>query len=363
LIRIGKLRVGGISIQEGEDWMNMQKVGAGAKTEITGGLAEGDDALLLVRNLRKYFPITRGLFPRVVGHVKAVDGVTFSVRKGETFGLVGESGCGKTTTGKAIVRLMEATDGEVFFEGRNILNLTWEEMRGLRKEIQIIFQDPYDSLDPRMTVYDIVGESMDIHGTCKGREKSERIIQLLETVGLRGEQVNRYPHEFSGGQRQRIGIARALSLNPKLVICDEPVSALDVSIQSQILNLLKDLQDEFKLTYIFISHDLSVVKHVSDRVGVMYLGQIVEIAGSDEIYRNPCHPYTRALMSSIPIPDPELKREQIVLEGEVPSPANPPKGCRFHTRCRHRRAICSTEEPVFNDIGEGHLVACHEFAM
>ena len=321
--------------------------------------AKASDKLMEVKNLKKYFPITGGIFSRVVGHVKAVDGVSFSVRQGETLGLVGESGCGKTTTGKVILRLIDATEGEILFEGKNILALDREEMRKLRREMQIILQDPYASLNPRMTVGDIVGEPLEIHGVARGAEKQKRVQKLLEVVGLSPYHIRRYPHEFSGGQRQRIGVARALALNPKLIICDEPVSALDVSIQSQILNLLSDLQKEFGLTYIFIAHGLAVVKHVSDRVGVMYLGKMVELAGGEEIYRNPRHPYTEALMSAIPIPNPEVKRERIILEGDVPSPVNPPKGCRFHTRCRYVMPICREQEPEFADIGGEHFVACH----
>ncbi|MGE5590517.1 MAG: ABC transporter ATP-binding protein [Bacillota bacterium] len=318
--------------------------------------------LLEIRNLRKYYPITRGVFQRTIGHVKAVDGVSFTVNRGETFGLVGESGCGKTTTGKVLLRLQEPTSGEVLFEGRNILALKGEEMRRLRREMQIIYQDPYSSLNPRMTVKEIVGAPLAIHGVSKGAEREKWVRQLLDVVGLSAEHMNRYPHEFSGGQRQRIGVARALALNPKLIVCDEPVSALDVSIQSQILNLLVDLQEEYGLAYIFIAHGLAAVKYISDRVGVMYLGKLVELAGADELYANPQHPYTRALMSSIPIPDPSLRRERIVLEGDVPSPVDPPAGCRFHTRCSHASDRCSQEEPQFVNIGGGHWVACHRAA-
>lgn len=322
------------------------------------------EMLMEVRNLKKWFPISGGgIISRTVGHVKAVDGVSFGVRRGETLGLVGESGCGKTTTGKVILRLQEATAGEVLFEGKDIFKLNREEMRKLRREMQIIFQDPYASLNPRMTVGEIIGEPLEIHGVARGAEKSKRVSKLLDVVGLAGFHARRYPHEFSGGQRQRIGIARALALNPKLIVCDEPVSALDVSIQSQVLNLLEDLQKEFNLTYLFIAHGLAVVKHVSDRIGVMYLGKMMEISPGDALYSNPLHPYTEALMSAIPIPDPSVRRERIVLEGDVPSPVNPPSGCRFHTRCRYVSQVpdnrCKTEEPPLLEVLPDHWVACH----
>ncbi|GAQ25852.1 ABC transporter ATP-binding protein [Tepidanaerobacter syntrophicus] len=318
-----------------------------------------NDRLLEVKGLKKYFPITGGLLRKTVGYVKAVDGVDLFIKRAETLGLVGESGCGKSTLGRAILRLIDATEGEITYNGQNILELTKEEMRELRKKMQIIFQDPYASLNPRMTVGDIVGEPMDIFGLAKGREKEERILELLNIVGLDVQHIRRYPHEFSGGQRQRIGIARALAVNPEIIICDEPVSALDVSVRSQVLNLMQELQQKFQLTYLFISHDLSVVKHISDRVCVMYLGKIVEVSEKNELYSNPLHPYTKALLSAIPIPDPEAKRERIILEGDVPTPINPPTGCRFHTRCQYAMPVCSQQEPILKDIGNEHFVACH----
>lgn len=318
-----------------------------------------DDKLLEVKNLKKYFSITKSLLSRKEASIKAVDGVSFFVFKGETLGIVGESGCGKTTLGKVILRLIEATEGEVIFEGRNILTLKHEEMRKLRRKMQIIFQDPYASLSPRMNVGDIIGEPLGVFGVARGVEKEKLVLKLLGTVGLPSHIINRYPHEFSGGQRQRIGIARALALNPKLIVCDEPVSNLDVSIQSQILNLLSDLQKKLGLTYLFIAHNLSIISYISDHVGVMYLGKMVEIAGSEEIFQNPMHPYTEALLSAIPVMNPEIKRERIVLEGDVPSPVNPPKGCRFSTRCQYKQDICSEQEPDFVDIGNKHFLACH----
>lgn len=318
------------------------------------------DALLEVKNLVKHFPIRQGIvFSKQVGAVQAVDGISFHVEKGETLGLVGESGCGKTTAGRCILRLIEPTSGEVYFDGKNVPSLPKEEMRELRKDMQIIFQDPYGSLNPRMTVGDIIGEPLHIHKLAKGPAKEKRVREILEVVGLNAFHARRFPHEFSGGQRQRIGIARALAVDPRLIICDEPVSALDVSIQAQVINLLQDLQSEFDLTYLFIAHDLSVVKHISDRVAVMYLGKIVELTRKDDLYRNPKHPYTQALLSAIPEADPTIKKERILLKGDVPSPINPPKGCRFNTRCPKVMDICRVQEPEFVDSGDGHWVACH----
>jgi oligopeptide transport system ATP-binding protein len=315
--------------------------------------------LLEVKNLKKYFPIKGGILSKTIGHVQAVDGISFKLLPGETVGLVGESGCGKSTAARAILRLIEPSGGEVLFEGQDILKLGKKPMRALRREMQIIFQDPYASLNPRMTVASIVGEPLEIHKIARGREKEEKVANILEKVGLRPEHMRRYPHEFSGGQRQRIGIARALALNPKLIIGDEPVSALDVSIQAQVINLLEDLQQEFNLTYLIIAHDLSVVEHISDRVAVMYLGKIVEMATDRELYENPSHPYTEALLSAVPRPDPTIKKQRIILAGDVPSPINPPSGCRFHTRCLYAKADCKTVEPELQDVGGGHYVACH----
>jgi len=322
-------------------------------------------SLLEVKGLKKHFPIKTGILKRTTGHVYAVDGIDFTVEKGETLGLVGESGCGKSTTGRAVLRLVPPTAGTITFEGVDVMAASRSQMQALRRDMQVIFQDPYASLNPRMRVRDIVGESLKIHDIGTQAERKKRVFELLETVGLSTEHAERYPHEFSGGQRQRIGIARALALNPKLIICDEPVSALDVSIRAQVINLLEDLQDEFDLTYLFIAHDLSVVKHASDRVAVMYLGKIVEISDSAVLYGRPQHPYTEALLSAVPIPDPtaERARRRIILEGDVPSPANPPKGCVFHPRCPRAREICTTAMPALastgGDAGERHAVACY----
>lgn len=317
------------------------------------------NVLLKVDNLKKYFPITGGLFGKTVGHVKAVDDVSFYVRKGETLGLVGESGCGKSTTGRVLMRLLEATEGKVFFEDQELTSLNSNAMRKMRKEIQMVFQDPFASLNPRHTVEKILEEPLIVHGIGDKEERKRRVREMLEVVGLSSYHAKRYPHQFSGGQRQRIGIARALMTKPKLIIADEPVSALDVSIQSQVLNLLEDLQKDFGLTYIFIAHDLGVVKHISDRVGVMYLGRLVEITESEKLYEKPLHPYTRALLDSIPIPDPDVKKDRELLSGDLPSPSNPPLGCAFHTRCRDCMDICKTTRPEMKEVEPGHFAACH----
>ncbi len=315
------------------------------------------DPLLEVKDLRKYFPVKRGFGERVA--LRAVDGVSFEIRRGETLGLVGESGCGKSTVARLILRLVEPTAGEVYFGKTSVFQTNKEELRQLRRKMQIVFQDPYSSLNPRMPVEEIVGEGLTIHKLAKGTEKKNRVAELLEMVGLGREHMGRYPHEFSGGQRQRIGIARALAVEPEFLIADEPVSALDVSIQAQVINLFEDLQTELGLTYLFIAHDLRVVKHISDRVAVMYLGQIVEIAEGNELYQNPLHPYTQALLSAIPVTDPQTKKQRIVVEGDPPSPIHIPSGCRFHPRCPKRFERCDQEAPVLREVSSGHWVSCH----
>jgi peptide/nickel transport system ATP-binding protein/oligopeptide transport system ATP-binding protein len=322
--------------------------------------SSGAKPLLEVDGLKTHFPVQRGVLSRTVGYVYAVDGNTFSIGDGDTLGLVGESGCGKSTAGKTILKLIEPTAGSIHLHGEDLTHLTRRQMRPYRRDMQIIFQDPYSSLNPRMTVGDIVGEPFVIHKLARGKEKDARVAALFERVGLRPEQMRLYPHEFSGGQRQRVGIARALALNPKLIICDEPVSALDVSIQAQVINLLMDLQEELGLSYLFISHDLAVVEHISHRVAVMYLGRLVELASKREIYEHPLHPYTEALLSAVPVPDPTARgKKKLLLEGDVPSPINPPSGCRFHTRCPYVEPRCRIEEPAWREVQRGHWVSCH----
>ncbi|MEK3659123.1 oligopeptide/dipeptide ABC transporter ATP-binding protein [Paenibacillus sp. FSL F4-0236] len=317
------------------------------------------EALLEVNHLKKYFPVTKGLLNRTVGHVKAVDDISITLQPGETFGLVGESGSGKSTVGRTILRLTDKTAGEIKFKGIDIHSLSPTELRNIRPQMQLIFQDPYSSLNPRVRIGDAIGEALLDHGLCSKSEVRDRVLEALEACGLSSYHIDRFPHEFSGGQRQRIGIARALVLNPELIIADEPVSALDVSIQAQIINLFSKLQQSRGLTYLFISHDLSVVEHLCSRIGVMYLGSMMETASRDELFKNPLHPYTKALLSAVPIPIPKLKRERIVLKGDIPSPVNPPSGCKFHTRCPYAQEVCRSEIPEFRDAGNNHFVACH----
>lgn len=318
------------------------------------------EPLVSVKNLKKYFPIHGGILGGVIAHVKAVDDISFDIYEGETLGLVGESGSGKTTVGKTILMLYPPTSGEIRFQGQVINKLKGEELRRMRRNMQIIFQDPYGSLNPRMPISEIIGEPLIVHGLVKSKkEMIDRVVEVMEMVGLRPEYINRYPHEFSGGQRQRIGIARAIILNPKFVVCDEPVSALDVSIQSQVINLLNELQEKLKLTYLFVAHDMAVIRHMCDRIVVMYLGKIMEIAPNDELFDNPLHPYTQALLSAVPIPDPEIKKERAVLQGDIPSPINPPKGCVFHTRCPIAMPVCREVVPEQREIKPGHFAACH----
>lgn len=317
------------------------------------------EKLVEVKGLRKYFPITGGILKRKIGQVKAVDDLSFDIYKGETLGIVGESGSGKSTMGRALLRLLEPTEGQILFQGDDITHISNSKMRKYRRDMQMVFQDPYASLNQRMSVGELIIEPMYVHGIHTNRERKLKAIKLLETVGLPAEAMTKYPHEFSGGQRQRIGIARALAINPQLIIADEPVSALDVSVQSQVLNLMSDLQDEFNLTYLFIAHDLSVVKHISDRVGVMYLGRLMELSAKKDLYANPMHPYTQALLSAVPVPDPKAKRERIILQGDLPSPSNPPSGCVFRTRCPEAHERCKVDIPAMTHMGNGHYVACH----
>lgn len=317
------------------------------------------EALIEVQNLKKYFPLKRGILKKTVGNIKAVDDVTFEIRKGETFGLVGESGSGKSTLGRTILRLQEPTSGKVLFEGQDLTNLSNPDLRKIRREMQIIFQDPFGSLNPRFTIEEIIGEMFRVHKIAAGKERDEKVCQLLELVGIDPNRRHYYPHEFSGGQRQRIGIARAIALNPKFILADEAVSALDVSVQAQVINLLKDIQDKLDLTYLFIAHGLNVVRYISNRVGVMYLGSLVEVAETDELFNHPAHPYTKALISTNPVPNPYKRNEQIVLKGEIPSPANPPSGCKFHTRCPIATERCRVETPLFQEVAPGHQAACH----
>lgn len=317
------------------------------------------DIIVEVRDLKKHFIMSKGMFKKTHTTVRAVDGLSFEVYKGETLGIVGESGCGKSTTGQLLLGLMEATEGQIYFRSKDLASMNKEALRKARKDLQVIFQDPYSSLNPRMTVGDLIGEPLVVHGIMKGKELRERVIELMQLVGLREHQINRYPHEFSGGQRQRIGIARALALNPKVIVCDEAVSALDVSIQAQILNLLNRLQKELDLTYIFIAHGLPAVRHISDRIGVMYLGKMVELAGRDELFNNPLHPYSHALLDAVPIPDPKFRKEHELIKGEIPSPSNPPSGCRFHPRCPYATERCSKEEPEYREVLPNHFIACH----
>ncbi len=331
-----------------------------AREDITApGIAGGNTPVLNVTGLKKHFPIKKGILAHTVGHVYAVDGVSFHINEGETLGLVGESGCGKSTVGRTVLRLLDPTDGSIEVGGTDIAKLGKTELRAFRRQMQIIFQDPFSSLNPRMSAGDIVGELLHVHGIAEGQEKEDRVAELFDKVGLRKGQMKSFPHEFSGGQRQRIGIARALALNPKLIIGDEPVSALDVSIQAQVINLLKDLQEEFNLSYLFIAHDLAVVEHISDYIAVMYLGRIVEYTDKKTLFTNPQHPYTEALLSAVPIPDPAIKRKKIILQGDVPSPIKPPPGCHFHTRCPYAEERCRVEEPELKEIRPGHVVACH----